>query len=148
MRSAAVKKERESASILVKMYEKGQLGKFPEAENRLRAGLLFMKDFQMSVFSPRTTRNYDKLFIINGGRGNREADFRCDAADRYLRALKSVGAYSVYALHFLRDEQNVRSFIAKYPVLNHGSKRTYQMVYLALNKMLDLLAAFYDREKM
>lgn len=48
---------------------------------------------------------------------------------------------------FLRDEQNVSAFLARYPVLNKGSRRTYKMVYLAVNKMLDKLVDFYDAEK-
>ncbi len=47
--------------ILLKLYEKGRLGKFPQAENRLRAGLMFMKDFRFSLFSQKTTRSYDKF---------------------------------------------------------------------------------------
>ncbi len=136
-----------NASVLVKLYNKGKLGTFPVAENRLRAGLLFMNDFRNSVFSGRITRNYDRLFVA-GGRGKSElSDLRCDAADRYLQALKAVKPYDVYALHFLRDELNVRSFLDKYPVLNRGSKRTYQAVYSAINKMLDRLSDFYDRNR-
>jgi len=134
-------------SILVKLYKKGKLGKFPIAENRLKAGSLFIKDFQTSVFFQRTTRNYDRLFVMSGSGKTEVSDFRCDAADRYLRALKHIEPYGVYALHFLRDEQNVRDFLIKYPVLNRGSRRTYQMVYLAINRMLDKLVTFYDLEK-
>ena len=133
--------------ILIKLYEKGRLGKFPQAENRLRAGLLFMKDFRFSLFSRKVTGSYDKLFVPVGKVKGDTSDLRCDAADRYLRALKAVGVFGVYALHFLRDEQNVSSFLKRYPVLNKGSRRTYQMVYLAVNKMLDKLVDFYDAEK-
>lgn len=133
--------------ILLKLYEKGRLGKFPQAENRLRAGLMFMKDFRFSLFSQKTTRSYDKLFVPGIRGKNDSSDLRCDAADRYLRALKAVGIYGVYALHFLRDEQNVSAFLARYPVLNKGARRTYKMVYLAVNKMLDKLVDFYDAEK-
>lgn len=133
--------------VLIKLYEKGKLGTFPKAENRLRAGLLFARDFKASLFSRKMTRDYDKLFVVDGGRKDGFSEMRCDAADRYLRALNFIGAYGVYARHFLRDEQNVRSFLARYPVLNCGSKRTYRAVYLAINRMLDKLVDFYDREK-
>lgn len=133
--------------VLIKLYEKGRLGKFPQAENRLRAGLLFMKDFRFSLFSQKMTGSYDKLFVPVGKGKNDSSDLRCDAADRYLRALKAVGIYGVYALHFLRDEQNVGAFLTRYPILNKGTKRTYKMVYLAINKMLDKLVDFYDAEK-
>lgn len=133
--------------VLLKLYEKGRLGKFPLAENRLRAGLMFMRDFRLSLFSQKTTIGYDGLFV-SGGKGKNDAsDLRCDAADRYLRALKSVGVYGVYARHFLRDEQNVGAFLARYPVLNKGARRTYKAVYLAVNRMLDKLVDFYDAEK-
>ncbi len=135
------------AGVLLKLYKKGRLGKFPQAENRLTAGLMFMKDFRFSLFSQKMTRNYDKLFVPSGRGKNDFSDLRCDAADRYLQALKSVGAYRVYALHFLRDEQNVRAFLARYPILNQGSRRTYKMVYLGINKMLDKLIEFYDSQK-
>ena len=147
MYDAFVKSERKNRSFLMKLYEKGKLGSFPVAENRLRAGMLFANDFKNSVFSQRTTTNYDKLFVTDRGAKNGADDFRCDAADRYLRALKSIYPFGVYALHFLRDELNVADFIVKYPVLNHGSKRTYRMVYKAINIMLDKLAVFYDRER-
>ena len=134
-------------SVLIKLYKKGKLGKFPVAENKVKAAFLFIKDFQSSIFFQRTTRNYDGLFITGRGRKSEASDFRCDAADRYLRALKYIEPYGVYALHFLRDDQNVHDFLLKYPILNQGSRRTYQMVYLAINRMLDKLTAFYDLEK-
>lgn len=142
----ALKIKEKSINIcpLIKLYQKGKLGKFPQAENRLRAGLMFMKDFRLSMFSQKTTRNYDRLFIA-GTKGNGDSsDISYNAADRYLKALKAVGIYSAYALHFLRDEQNVNDFLSRYPVLNKGSKRTYQMVYTAINQMLDRLVDFYD----
>ena len=134
-------------NILISLYEKGRLGAFPVAEERLRAGLLFMKDFKASVFSQRTIRDYNKMYFIDGGGKNDVSESRYDAADRYMRALKFIGVYGVYALHFLRDEENVRSFLIKHPVLNKGSRRTYKMVYLAINKMLDKLSDFYNSEK-
>ena len=134
-------------SVLLKLYKKGKLGKFPIAENRVKAASLFIRDFQASVFFQRTTRNYEGLFVTGRGGKSEASDFRCDAADRYLRALKYIEPYGVYALHFLRDERNVRDFLIKYPILNKGSRRTYQMVYLAINRMLDRLVAFYDLEK-
>ena len=141
-----LKKSKSNETPILKLYVKGRLGKFPEAENRLRAGLLFMKDFRFSLFSQKTTRNYDKFFVSAGHGGNDVSELRCDAADRYLRALKAVGVYGVYALHFLRDEENVCSFLKRYPILNKGSKRTYKTVYSAINKMLDKLIVFYDKE--
>ena len=138
---------KKDGSILIELFKKGKLGCFPLADKRLKAGLLFMRDYNCSVFSQKMTRNYDRLFLVDGGNCKDLDDFRYDTADRYLRALKSVGVYNVYALHFLRDERNVRAFLEKYPVLNQGSKRTYLMVYLAINKMLDKLVAFYDKER-
>ena len=144
--SDLIEPKNRNVPVLIKLYNKGKLGTFPAAENRLRAGLLFMRDYRNSVFFKRMTRNYDGLFVAgNKGKGEM-SDFRCDAADRYLRALKAVEPYVVYALHFLRDELNIRAFLNKYPVLNRGSKRTYQTVYLAINKMLDKLSDFYDRD--
>ena len=118
-------------TTLIKMYEKGKLGKTPTAENRLRAGVRFAADWRASLFNPKITRNYDRL---------------CDAADRYLRALKRLGSFGVYARHFLRDEGNIREFLLKYPVLN-GTKATYAAVYRAINAMLDELDDFYRSEK-
>ncbi|GEM_PF-2428657 len=136
--------------VLLKMYQKGQLGRFPVSDVRLKAGLAFMNDYRKSLFSHRTTMNYEGLRVA-GGRGGNGADgvdgLRCDAADRYLRALKHIEPYGVYARHFLRDERNVADFLERYPVLDKGSKRTYKAVYLAINKMLDGLAAFYAGEK-
>lgn len=132
--------------VLIKLYRKGRLGRFPEAEIRLKAGLMFMNDYRRSVFSQRITRNYDGLSVVRGAVRSDFSSLRCDAADRYLKALKSVEPYGVYALHFLRDDANVRSFIGKYPVLNKGERRTYAMVYRALCRMLDKMAAFYDAE--
>ena len=149
MSNVALKMEKPETGkcILLKLYEKGRLGKFPLAENRLRAGMTFMNDFRHSVFSQKTTTNYERLVVTGGCRGKNEiSDLRCDAADRYLRALKSVAPYGVYALHFLRDEKNAAAFLARYPVLNSGNRRTYKMIYLAINRMLDRLAVFYDRE--
>ena len=142
-----VKRERKNRSFLMKLYEKGRLGSFPAAENRLRAGMMFANDFKNSIFFQRTTTNYDKLFVTDGRGKNGADDFRCDAAERYLRALKAIYPFGVYALHFLRDELNVADFIIRYPVLNRGSKRTYGMVYKAINVMLDKLAVFYDGER-
>ena len=131
---------------LIGLYKKGKLGRFPVAERRLQAGMAFANDFRASLFSHRTTLNYDRLFTTRGGRGKTEAsDFRCDATDRYFNALKAVEPYGVYALHFLRDERNIAAFLDRYPVLNKGSRRTYGMVYKAINAMLDKLADFYDR---
>ena len=132
---------------LLKLYKRGRLGKFPLAENRLRAGMAFMNDFRHSFFFQKTTTNYERL-IVTGTRhgGNEMSGLHCDAADRYLRALKSVAPYGVYALHFLRDEKNAAAFLARYPVLNSGNRRTYRMIYLAINRMLDKLVVFYDRE--
>ena len=136
--------------VLLKMYQKGQLGRFPVSDVRLKAGLTFMNDYRKSLFSHRTTMNYEGLRVA-GGHGVNGADgvdgLRCDAADRYLRALKHIEPYGVYARHFLRDERNVADFLERYPVLDKGSKRTYKAVYLAINKMLDGLAAFYAGEK-
>lgn len=136
--------------VLLKMYQKGQLGRFPVSDVRLKAGLAFMNDYRKSLFSHRVTTDYAGLRVA-GGRGGNGADgvdgLRCDAADRYLRALKHIEPYGVYARHFLRDERNVADFLERYPVLDKGSKRTYKAVYLAINKMLDGLAAFYAGEK-
>ena len=140
-------KDKKNESVLIKLYKKGKLGKFPVAENKVKAASLFIRDFQTSVFFQRTTRNYDGLFVSGRGGKSEASDFRCDVADRYLRALKYIEPYGVYALHFLRDDLNVHDFLVRYPVLNKGSRRTYQMVYLALNRMLDRLVAFYDSEK-
>ena len=137
---------RKETSILIELFVKGKLGVFPVADKRLKAGLLFIRDYRKSVFSQKTTQNYDRLFLVDSGKSGDFGDYRYDAADRYLKALKSVGLYRVYALHFLRDELNVSDFIAKYPVLNRGKKRTYRMVYQAINRMLDGLASFYDAE--
>ena len=132
---------------LDRLYRKGKLGTFPVAERRLKAGTRFMNDFRASLFSQRTTLNYDRLFVAGGSVGRAgPSDFRCDAADRYLNALKAVSPYGVYALHFLRDELNVAAFLKRFPLLNKGSRRTYAMVYRAINAMLDKLADFYDRE--
>ena len=138
---------RKETSILIELFVKGKLGVFPVADKRLKAGLLFIRDYGKSVFSQKTTQNYDRLFLVDSGKSGDFGDYRYDAADRYLRALNALGAYSVYARHFLRDEQNIRSFLKKYPVLNQGSKRTYRMVYLAINKMLDKLVCFYEKEQ-
>lgn len=135
--------EKNNTAVLIKLYRKGRLGGFPDAENRLKAGLIFMNDYRRSVFSQRVTGNYDGLHIV-GGAKNEYSSLRCDAADRYLKALKSIKPYGVYALHFLRDDGNVRSFLDKYPVLNQGRHRTYDMVYRAICRMLDGLVAFYD----
>lgn len=133
-------------TTLVKMYETGKLGKSPVAENRLRAGVRFAADWRASLFNPKITRNYDRLFVRGGKGGSDAPDWRCDAADRYLRALKRLGDSGVYARHFLRDEGNVREFVLKYPVLN-GSKATYAAVYRAIGAMLDELVDFYRSEK-
>lgn len=136
--------------VLLKMYQKGRLGRFPVSDIRLKAGLMFMNDYRKSLFSHRTTTDYAGLQVA-AGRGRNGADgvdgLRCDAADRYLRALKYIEPFGVYARHFLRDERNVADFLERYPVLDKGSKRTYKTVYLAINKMLDGLAAFYAGEK-
>ena len=136
--------------VLLKMYQKGQLGRFPVSDVRLKAGLAFMNDYRRSLFSHRTTTDYAGLQVA-AGRGRNGADgvdgLRCDAADRYLRALKYIEPFGVYARHFLRDERNVADFLERYPVLDKGSKRTYKTVYRAINKMLDGLAAFYAGEK-
>ena len=136
--------KKEDTPVLIKLYRKGRLGKFPEAENRLKAGLMFMCDYRRSVFSQRITRNYDALSVVGKGANTDFSSLRCDAADRYLKALKSVAPYGVYALHFLRDDGNVRSFLNKYPILNQGKRRTYNMVYFSLRRMLDKLTAYYD----
>lgn len=133
-------------TTLIKMYEKGKLGKTPTAENRLRAGVRFAADWRASLFNPKITRNYDRLFVQGGKNGADAPDWRCDAADRYLRALKRLGSFGVYARHFLRDEGNIREFLLKYPVLN-GTKATYAAVYRAINAMLDALDDFYRSEK-
>ena len=139
---------RDNESCLFRLYKKGKLGKSPAAEIRLRAGARFMRDYGASVFSQRTTTNYERLFVPSSGGGKSfdPSDRRYDAADRYLRALKAVAPYGVYALHFLRDEKNVAAFLAKYPVLLSGNRRTYKAVYLSINRMLDKLAAFYDSD--
>ena len=132
--------------VLVKLYKNGKLANFPYSENRLTARLMCVKDYHFSLFSQKTTLNYDRLFV-SGKTGKYEGrDLRCDAADRYLRALKFMGNYGVYALHFFFFFQNDRSFLLRHPVLNKGSQRTYKMVYQALNAMLDKLIAFYDQE--
>ena len=138
---------KKDGGILTELFRKGKLGVFPDADRRLKAGIMFMRDYNRSFFTQRTTRNYDRLFLIDGAGKGDFSDSAHEAADRYLKALNAVGVYGVYAIHFLRDELNVSAFIAKYPVLNGGSKRTYRMVYLAINKMLDRLVGFYDAEK-
>ena len=142
-----VRISREDESCLFGLYRKGKLGRPPVAEDRLKAGIRFMSDYGASVFSQRTTTNYERLFVPSGGRGPYDpSERRYDAADRYLRALKAVAPYGVYALHFLRDEKNVAAFLAKYPVLLSGNRRTYKAVYLSINRMLDKLSAFYDSD--
>lgn len=138
----------EKKTELLKLYQKGKLGTFPIAMNRVRAGLMLMKDYRFSLFSVRTTRAYDSM---PSGSKNGYADAavsRQDAADRYLGAIKAVGEYRIYALHFLRDDLNIRDFILKNPVLNNGSKTTYKMIYKALCETLDRLVVYYDRLQM
>lgn len=149
-KEAKVRAKASEICVLLKMYQKGRLGRFPVSDVRLKAGLMFMNDYRKSLFSQRTTTDYGALRVA-GGRGRNVADgvdgLRCDAADRYLRALKHIEPYGVYARHFLRDERNVADFLERYPVLNKGSKRTYKAVYLGIVKMLDGLADFYAGEK-
>lgn len=134
----------ERQSEIVKLYEKGKLGAFPLGTLRVRAALMLMRDYQFSLFTSKVTRSYDGVF---GGKNNKTscfADSRQDAADRYSGAVKAVGKYKVYLHHFLRDDENVRAFVLKNPVLNKGGKTTYKAVYAALCEMLDALIVYYD----
>ena len=70
-----------------------------------------------------------------------------NAAERYFKALKAVKKYEIYALHFLRDEQNAHQFILKYPVLCGDSVPTYRTIYRTLCALLDKLADFYEKEE-
>ena len=70
-----------------------------------------------------------------------------EAGERYLKAMKFLGKYQIYATHFIRDEENVRQFILKYRILNKDSLLTYTAVYKALNEMLDCLTDFYDKQE-
>ncbi len=135
-------------SEIVKLYEKGKLGSFPLGTLRIGAALRLMRDYRFSLFSAKVTRSYDGTGGVKGNAAARFADSRQDAADRYLGAVKAVGKYQVYLLHFLRDDENVRAFVLKNPVLNKGAKTTYNAVYKALNEMLDLLIAYYDGLRM
>lgn len=141
-------REGDCFGILGKMFRSGKLGKYPVCLDRFRSGVRLMRDYRFSSFVPKVTVSYGETAFIKGGRagfdewhGGRRA-----AAQRYLDALKYVGKYGVYALHFLRDEGNVRSFVLKYPVLNGGNTATYRLVYKALCETLDLLTEFYEKE--
>lgn len=134
--------------VLGKMFRSGKLGKYPVCLDRFRSGVRLMRDYGFSSFVPKVTMSYGETAFIKGGNfgadewnGGRRA-----AAQRYLDALKYVGKYGVYALHFLRDEGNVRTFVLKHPVLNGGNVTTYRAVYKALCEMLDLLTEFYLKE--
>ena len=135
----------ERKSEIIKLYEKGKLGQFPLGTLRVKAALMLIRDYRFSLFSPKLTRSYD---CVRWGKGNNGtvyfADSRQDAADRYLGAVKAVGKYKVYLLHFLRDDKNVRAFVLENPVLNNKAKTTYNIVYAALCEMLDLLIVYYD----
>lgn len=139
----------EDTPFLVKLYYRGRLGAFPESVNRLRVGLMLMKDYHYSIFKERITSSYSPTGICRGGAAGYSDALvsRQDAAVRYLKALKAVGKYRIYALHFLRDDMNVRSFILQYPILNKGCKQTYGAVYEALCRMLDMLVDFYDSQR-
>ena len=130
---------------LINLFRKGRLGAFPISVLRVRAGLRLMNDYRMSIFMPKMTRDYSD-FVIKGRSfpSFGASESRVDAADRYLAAVKAVGKYEVYLIHFLRDEGTVRSFLLKNPLLNKGRKTTYKSIYKALCDMLDLLAAHYD----
>ena len=134
----------EHKSEIVKLYEKGKLGAFPQGTLRIKAALMLMRDYRVSLFTAKVTRTYDGIGGGKSGMGLRFADSRQNAADRYLGAVKAVGKYKVYLHHFLRDDENVRAFVLKNPVLNKGAKTTYKAVYAALCDMLDALAAYYD----
>jgi len=134
----------EHKSEIVKLYEKGKLGAFPQGTLRIKAALMLMRDYRVSLFTAKVTRTYDGIGGCKGGTGLRFADSRQNAADRYLGAVKAVGKYKVYLHHFLRDDENVRAFVLKNPVLNKGMKTTYKAVYAALCDMLDVLATYYD----
>ena len=133
--------------FLIKLYVSGKLGKDMIARRRLTAGIRLMNDYGGSVFTQRTTAVYG--VVVKGGKRGFSAGERGvaaqEAADRYLAALKALGKYQVYAVHFLRDGENVRSFILKHRVLNSDSLLTYRAVYKAINTMLDKLAAHYDK---
>lgn len=136
--------QKNEAPVLVKMFKKGKLGAFPASMNRLRAGLMLTNDYRFSFFTPKVTASYEQpVSRGNAGAGGAMVS-RYDAADRYLQALKAVGKYRLYALHFLRDDKNVLAFISENPVLNKGQKTTYKTVYRSVNAMLDLLVDFYD----
>lgn len=132
------------APCLIKMFKKGKLGAFPAGMNRLRAGLMLMNDYRFSFFTPKVTASYEQPLIKGSAGAGAAMVSRYDAADRYLRALKAVGKFRLYALHFLRDDKNVLAFISENPVLNKGQKATYKTVYRGVNAMLDLLVDFYD----
>lgn len=139
---------KEECGVLVKMFRSGKLGRYPLCLDRFRAGVRLMQDYRFSSFVPKITSSYDETAFIRSGRHGSEewCGGRQAAAQRYLDALKYVWKYGVYVLHFLRDEENVRSFIFKHHVLNEASVTTYRAVYKALCETLDLLAEFYAKE--
>ena len=133
--------------FLVKLYVSGKLGNADVGMRRLSAGIRLINDYAKSFFAQRTTCVYG--IVVKGGKRGfsaGEASLAAqEAADRYLAALKALGKYQVYAVHFIRDGENVRSFILKHRVLNADSLLTYRAVYKAINDMLDRLAAHYDK---
>lgn len=132
---------------LVLLYHTGKLGPYPDSLDRLRAGLMLMKDYFYSEFTQRMTFNYDGMARIRGTAGTDDVwNSRQEASERYMNALDAVGKYRIYALHFLRDEKNVRRFILENPVLNSGDIATYRSVYKGLRDMLDLLVRFYAKK--
>lgn len=132
---------------LAKMFLSGKLGSGMKAVERFQAGMRFCEDYRRSFFVPRLTTVYDNMPTSKGRKG--VGDFVLssqNAAERYLSALKFLGKYEIYALHFLRDEKNVYQFIQANPVLCASSMPTYAAVYRTINKMLDNLADFYVQQ--
>lgn len=133
---------------IVLLYHTGKLGAYPDSLDRLRAGLMLMKDYFYSEFTQKMTFNYDGMAGIRGTAGTDDVwNSRREASERYMNALDALGKYKIYALHFLRDEKNVRRFILENPVLNSGDIATYRSVYKGLCRMLDLLVGFYAQKK-
>lgn len=133
--------------VLLSLYHSNKLGCYPVSLDRLRAGFMLMKDYSYSFFRSKMTFNYDGMFGIRGGYGAGEILLtRQEAADRYLKAIKSLGKYKKHALHFLRDEKNVRSFILENPISENGEKQSYRKVYRDIQKMLDILVRCYVKE--
>ena len=95
---------------LAKMFLSGKLGSGMKAVERFQAGMRFCEDYRRSFFVPRLTTVYDNMPTSKGRKG--VGDFVLssqNAAERYLSALKFLGKYEIYALHFLRDEKKCLS---------------------------------------